>query len=97
MHSPPCCIAALSIARGAERAILAFESRGGAIHHSRTRNRSVIFATLIARLQDRLEKRRRYQRLIAEIMDLSDREIADLQGDRAEMIRYARWRVYSSA
>ena len=57
----------------------------------------MIFATLIARLQDRLEKRRRYQRLIAEIMDLSDREIADLQGDRAEMIRYARWRVYSSA
>jgi cell division protein FtsB len=97
MHSPPCCIAALSVARRGERAMLGVKSRGGAIRHSRTRNRSVIFATFIARLQDRLEKRRRYQRLVAEIMDLSEREIADLQGDRSEMIRYARWRVYTSA
>ena len=56
----------------------------------------MLFATCVAALRDHLDKRRRYHRLVAEIMDLSDEEIADMKSQRDEMLRYAHWRVYGA-
>jgi uncharacterized protein YjiS (DUF1127 family) len=39
----------------------------------------------LSRAQDRLAKRGRYRRLLAEIEALSDRDIADMGGNRSEM------------
>ena len=49
---------------------------------------------LIARIQDRMEKRRRYSRLVDEIMGMSHRDLADLRADRGEMLRDARRAIY---
>ncbi len=53
-----------------------------------------MFANLVSQAQSRFEKRRRYNRLVGEIMSLSDRDIADLHADRGDMLRYARKEIY---
>ena len=51
----------------------------------------MLLASLIARLQDRLEKRARYRRLVSEIQSLTSRDLADVRGDRSDMLAQA-WR-----
>ena len=50
--------------------------------------------TYIEALQQRFAKRREYQRLIAEIETLNDRDLQDLRADPAEMRRHAWVSVY---
>ena len=57
----------------------------------------MIFASLVSRIQQRLDKRRRYRRLVAEIESLSSRDLADLRADRTEMLRHAYAQVYGAA
>jgi uncharacterized protein YjiS (DUF1127 family) len=52
----------------------------------------MFFNDLVARAQDRLAKRNRYRQMIAEIESLSDRDLADMGGNRSEM----RYHVYRS-
>lgn len=49
---------------------------------------------LVARVQERLEKRRRYNRLVDEIMGMSPRDLADIQADRGQMLRDAYREIY---
>ena len=48
----------------------------------------MLFASLIADLKVRLERRRIYHRKVAEIRDLSTGDLADLRADRGEMLRH---------
>jgi|tagenome__1003787_1003787.scaffolds.fasta_scaffold19484062_1 hypothetical protein len=54
----------------------------------------MLFATLIANLHDRLERRRRFRALVAEIESLSSRDLADIRGDRTDMLRDAHRQIY---
>jgi hypothetical protein len=49
---------------------------------------------LMVNVQRRLEKRRRFNRLAAEIQGLSPREILDLNVDRTQMMHELRREVY---
>jgi hypothetical protein len=49
---------------------------------------------LFAYAQDRIAKRRRYNRLASEIASLSARDLADLRADRSEMLRHAYRNIY---
>ena len=49
---------------------------------------------IIARAQDRIAKRRQYNRLANEIASLSQRDLADLRADRGEMLRHAYQKIY---
>ncbi|MEW9805973.1 hypothetical protein [Mesorhizobium marinum] len=49
---------------------------------------------LITYAQHRIEKRREYNRLAAEIASLSQRDLADLRADRGEMLRHVYNKVY---
>ncbi len=56
----------------------------------------MIFGTFIASVARRLEKRKLYRRLVAEIEALTDQEIAELGGDRRDMLRVTYDRVYGA-
>lgn len=45
-------------------------------------------------LQNRIEKRRKYKRLVAEINELSGRDLADIRADRSELLFSAYKQVY---
>ena len=49
---------------------------------------------LITYAQDRIAKRRHYNRLADEIAGLSQRDLADLRADRGEMLRHAHKSIY---
>ncbi|HEV7255130.1 MAG TPA: hypothetical protein VGN97_18745 [Mesorhizobium sp.] len=49
---------------------------------------------LVARVQERLEKRRRYNRLVNEILGMSARDLIDIRGDRGQMLRDAYREIY---
>ena len=53
-----------------------------------------MFSTLINGTRDRLAKRRRYNQLVNEIMGMSSRDLADINGNRTDMLRYAYRDVY---
>lgn len=53
-----------------------------------------MFTNLVTRARDRIEKRRRYVRMIEEIQNLSHRDLADIRGNRDEMLRNAYLEVY---
>ena len=54
----------------------------------------MIFSSLVASTQNRLAKRRHYNRLVAEIESLSPRDLSDLRADRSEMLFHAYKNVY---
>ncbi len=50
--------------------------------------------SLIAQAQSHFAKRRQFNQLAAEINGLSNRDLADIRGDRTEMLRHAYRKVY---
>lgn len=54
----------------------------------------MIFSNLVKHTKSRIEKRMRYSRLVAEIESLTHRDLADIGGDRSEMLRHAWLDVY---
>lgn len=54
----------------------------------------MIIQNLISRAQDRIAKRRRFNRMANEIASLSPRDLADLRADRSEMLRHAYNEIY---
>lgn len=50
--------------------------------------------TLIGHARASFERRRRYNRLVAEIEGLSHRELAELRADRGDMLRAVREDIY---
>jgi hypothetical protein len=55
---------------------------------------TMILSNIVARTKDRLARRNRYNRLVAEIEGLSPRDLADMNGNRGEMLRHAYQEVY---
>lgn len=53
-----------------------------------------MFSTLVNNARTSLAKRRQYNSLVAEILSLSDRDIADFNGNRSEMLHQAYRKVY---
>jgi hypothetical protein len=49
---------------------------------------------LISYAQNRISKRRQYNRIADEIASLSQRDLADLRADRGEMLRHAYQKIY---
>ncbi|MDQ2633927.1 MAG: hypothetical protein M3Y43_04310 [Pseudomonadota bacterium] len=49
---------------------------------------------LITYAQDRIAKRRQFNRIANEIAGLSHRDLADLRADRGEMLRQAHKSIY---
>jgi hypothetical protein len=48
----------------------------------------------LAYANDRITKRRQFNRLADEIASLSSRDLADLRADRGEMLRHAYQKIY---
>jgi uncharacterized protein YjiS (DUF1127 family) len=55
-----------------------------------------MFANLIRNARERADKRRRYNQLTAEILGMSERDLADINGNRTDMLRYAYRQVYGA-
>jgi len=53
-----------------------------------------MFSTLINATRDRAAKRRRYNQLVNEIMGMTSRDLADINGNRTDMLRSAYREVY---
>ncbi|MBS3647954.1 hypothetical protein KEU06_04835 [Pseudaminobacter sp. 19-2017] len=53
-----------------------------------------MFSNLIQNARERVAKRRRYNQLVDEIMGLSPRDLADINGNRTDMLRHAYRQVY---
>jgi len=54
----------------------------------------MIFANFARIAKARIERRRQYARLVGEIKDLTQRELADMGADRSEMLRQVYDRIY---
>ncbi|GEM_PF-999367 len=53
-----------------------------------------MFDTLVSRARASMAKRRHYNRLVAEIENLSSRDLADLRADRSEMLYQVHKQIY---
>jgi hypothetical protein len=53
-----------------------------------------MFTGLFNRARNHIDKRRRYIRMVEEIQGLSHRDLADMRGNRDEMLRHAYLEVY---
>ncbi|WP_245467316.1 MULTISPECIES: hypothetical protein [unclassified Mesorhizobium] len=53
-----------------------------------------MFDNLVYRARASIAKRRQYNRLVAEIENLSGRDLADLRADRSEMLYQIRKQIY---
>ena len=51
-------------------------------------------SSMIQGAQHRHEKRRRYNRLVNEILGMSERDVADIRADRGQMLRDAYREIY---
>jgi len=54
----------------------------------------MMFSNLVKHAKSRIDKRLRYNRLVAEIESLTNRDLVDIGGDRTEMLRHAYRDVY---
>ncbi|CAN7750197.1 hypothetical protein [Mesorhizobium caraganae] len=54
----------------------------------------MIFDSLMTRARTSIAKRKHYNRLVAEIENLSGRDLADLRADRSEMLYQVRKQIY---
>jgi hypothetical protein len=53
-----------------------------------------MFSTLMTTARARVEKRRRYNQMVGEIMSMTSRDLADINGNRADMLHHAYREVY---
>jgi len=53
-----------------------------------------MFDTLVSRARASIAKRKRYNQLVNEINSLSERDLADMNGNRSEMLYQARREVF---
>jgi len=53
-----------------------------------------MFSNFVNRARISLARRSEYNRLVAEIQSMSDRDLADINGNRSEMLHHAYRMVY---
>lgn len=56
----------------------------------------MIFANMMTNARKRIANRARYNRMVDEIQSLTARDLADMGGDRGEMLRHAYLDVYGA-
>jgi Mg/Co/Ni transporter MgtE len=93
MHRAHCCDAAIGFALQHAYVILR-QRRNNTSSQRSAKDKAMIFSTIVARTQDRLAKRAKYRRLVAEIESMSNRDLVDLRADRSEMLYQAYRSVY---
>jgi hypothetical protein len=84
-----CCVAALHVAMRQRDANLSQGSgrKPGAGPGAALKGEPVmIFSNAVARIRERAEKRRRFNRLVAEIEGMTERDLGDINGNRGEML-----------
>ncbi|WP_167524519.1 MULTISPECIES: hypothetical protein [unclassified Mesorhizobium] len=54
----------------------------------------MIFDNIVSRARTNIAKRRQYNRLVAEVENLSSRDLADLRADRSEMLYQIHRQIY---
>lgn len=54
----------------------------------------MILTDLVNRTRDSLARRRRYNRMVEEIHGMTSRDLADINGNRSDMLRHAWLEVY---
>lgn len=62
--------------------------------HEQRRIQDMSFNAFIARTKDTMAKRRRYNAMVNEIMQLTPRDLADINGNREEMLHHVRKEVF---
>ncbi len=55
-----------------------------------------MFSSLIKNVRSRVEKHNRFNRLANEINGMTERDLADINGNRTDMLRHAYQQVYGS-
>jgi hypothetical protein len=58
------------------------------------RNPAMILDSLMTRARDSFAKRKRYNRLVAEIDSFTSRDLADMRADRSEMLYQVHKQIY---
>ena len=58
------------------------------------RNLAMILDSLMTRARDSIAKRKRYNRLVAEIDSFTSRDLADMRADRSEMLYQIHKQIY---
>ena len=61
---------------------------------ARNKGDLAMFSSLVRTARDRVAKRRRYNQLVDEIMSMSQRDLADINGNRTDMLAEAHREVY---
>ncbi|TPI37785.1 hypothetical protein FJW07_18100 [Mesorhizobium sp. B3-1-9] len=64
------------------------------VREEQLRRNPVMFDNLVSRARASMAKRRHYNRLVAEIENLSSRDLADLRADRSEMLYQVHKQIY---
>jgi uncharacterized protein YjiS (DUF1127 family) len=97
MRERHCCIAAMHIAvRHFHANINDVEdpSAPPSWPAAKRRTTTMMFSNLVKHAKSRIDQRIRYNRLVAEIESLTNRDLVDIGGDRGEMLRHAYRDVY---
>lgn len=96
MRDMHCCVATSHIAthNGMHIFRSVWEDQQSAASGKAATKEPQMIQNLISYAQNRLEKRREFNRLANEISSLSQRDLADLRADRGEMLRHAYKKVY---
>lgn len=55
-----------------------------------------MFDTIINRAKDRIAKRQRYNRIVAEIQGMTSRDLADINANRSDMLHNAYREIYGN-
>ncbi|PLP56846.1 hypothetical protein CYK37_23895 [Mesorhizobium loti] len=58
------------------------------------RRNFAMILNIVSRARDSMAKRKRYNQLVNEIQSLTDRDLADFNGNRAEMLYNVRRQIY---
>ncbi|TPJ16404.1 hypothetical protein FJ425_29085 [Mesorhizobium sp. B2-7-2] len=64
------------------------------VREEQRRRYPVMFDNIVSRARATMAKRRHYNRLVAEIENLSSRDLADLRADRSEMLYQIHKQIY---
>jgi hypothetical protein len=97
MRFGQCCIAALPFALHPKPPHIDRVRQGGtsfAAEAARMKEPHMNLSGLVHRTRSRIEKRRRYNQLVAEINSLTERDLADINGNRSEMLHSAYREIY---
>jgi hypothetical protein len=94
MQTMHCCVAIVDIAAQHKSFKLFVEREDQPKRQMLQRKDLTMFNSLISNFRTNVERRKRYNRLTNEILGMTERDLADINGNRTDMLRYAYTEVY---